>query len=71
MFSNITFHFIVYIALSLYVLAATTGLYNLLAPFVGLIPVGDRCRFVSHSLHSANVIMHGITAGSQPTSCQF
>ena len=73
-----SFYFTVYIALGLYVVAATAGLYNLLAPFVGLIPVGDRCRFVSYSssyviydYSSIVVIMHGMTAGSQPTSCQF
>ena len=73
MLSNDEFSFsIVYIALGFYVLAATAGLYNLLAPFIGLIPLSDRCRFVSYSLHNSGMYCdRGVTAGFQPTSCQF
>ena len=61
--------FVVYIALGFYVLAATVGLYNLLAPFIGLIPLGDQCRFVNYCQYLCNNVI--VPADSLPISYQF
>ena len=66
MFSDVfSLCLVVYIAFGFYVLAATVGLYNLLAPFVGLIPLSDQCRSVITSLCNIIVILESLQISYQ------